>query len=45
MSEVSGTGKPPVFGRWRGWYLLLAIFTLVQFLIYYALTAWLNHPF
>lgn len=37
--------KPPVFSRWKGWYLLLAAVTLAQFVIYFLLTTRLNHPF
>lgn len=30
--------QPPVFHRWRGWYLLVLGFLLLQIILYYWLT-------
>jgi hypothetical protein len=30
--------KPPVFKRWRGWYLLVAFILLAQIIIYTLIT-------
>lgn len=36
--------QPPVFRRWSGWYRLLLVFTVIQFILYYVLTLTLNKP-
>jgi hypothetical protein len=33
--------KPPLFSRWRGWYVLVLSVLLLQMLFYY----WLTHVF
>jgi hypothetical protein len=36
--------QPPVFRSWSGWYRLLLVFTVIQFILYYVLTLTLNKP-
>lgn len=38
MSEDAAQDKPPVFSKWSGWYWLLAIVTVIQFIVYYFIT-------
>lgn len=38
MSD-SENEKPPLFERWSGWYVTLAVALVVQIIIYYLITA------